>query len=174
MTAEASPSGPASGEEERERKMNKNMKGIAAGLGVIAFSAVTCGSAEAETPQEQRNKQIAIDFYNAALNEKDWDKAVTYMGPYYKQHSIYMEDGRAGLQELVARIKKQFPENLGDIKRAFADGDIVVLHVHVTRTRQQRGWSVIEMMRIKNDKVVEHWDMLQLVPETAANKNTMF
>ena len=154
--------------------MIKNTRGIAAGLGVVALTVMTFGRAEAETPQEQRNKEIAIDFYNAALNEKDWDKAVTYMGPHYKQHSIYMEDGPAAFKELVARIKRQYPENLGDIKRAFADGDIVVLHVHVTRTRQQRGWSVIEMMRIENNKVVEHWDVLQLVPETAANKNTMF
>lgn len=150
------------------------MKHLMASLCTLTFAIVPLTLASAATPQEERNKQIAIDFYNAALNEKDWDKALTYMGPRYTQHSIYMEDGPGGLQKLVERIKKEHPDNRGEIKRAFADGDLVVLHLHVTRNRQHRGWSVIEIMRVENDKVVEHWDMFQLVPETASNANTMF
>lgn len=150
------------------------MKYAVTGLWALACVLALGASARAETAQEARNKQIAIAFYNAALNEKNWDKARTYMGPHYVQHSIYMEDGPAGLEDLVKRIKKQFPDNRGEIKLAFADGDIVVLYLHVTRTRQDPGWAVIEMMRLKNDKVVEHWDDLQRIPKDAADKNPMF
>ena len=127
-------------------------------------------SAQAETAQEARNKEIAIEFYNAALNEKNWDKARAYIGDRYTQHSLYMQDGPAGFEGLVARIKKEFPENRGEVKRAIADGDLVVLHLHVTRHRQHLGWSVIEMMRIENGKVVEHWDMFRTVPENGGGE----
>ncbi len=124
--------------------------------------------------QMRRNKDIAIRFYNAALNEKDWPKASAMIGGGYVQHSISMEDGPAGFEDLVNRIKTQFPQNRGEIKNAFADGDMVVLQVHVTRTRDQRGYYVMELMRLKDEKVVEHWDIFQLVPETSANSNGMF
>ncbi|HEX4025851.1 MAG TPA: ester cyclase [Steroidobacteraceae bacterium] len=150
------------------------MKYAVTGLCALVCVLALATSAHAETAQEARNKQIAIAFYNAALNEKNWDKARTYIGPRYVQHSIYMEDGPAGLEDLVKRIKKQFPDNRGEIKLAFADGDIVVLYLHVTRTRQDPGWAVIEMMRLKNDKVVEHWDDLQRIPKAAAGKNPIF
>ena len=132
---------------------------------VLVALTVVCPGAHAETALETRNKQIAIEFYNAALNEKNWDKARTYIGDRYTQHSLYMQDGPAGFEGLVARIKKEFPDNRGEIKRAIADGDLVVLHLHVTRHRQHLGWSVIEIMRLENGKVVEHWDMFRTVPE---------
>ena len=135
----------------------------------LLASAYVAG-ASAETAQEARNKQIAIDFYNAALNEKNWEKAVTYIGERYTQHSLYMQDGPNGLEELVARIKREHPDNRGEIKRAFADGDLVVIHLHVTRHRQHLGWSVIEILRLENDKVVEHWDMFRTVPESNGAK----
>lgn len=136
-------------------------------VAVLAVAALfSIGSAQAETAQEARNKQIAIDFYNAALNEKNWEKAVKYIGDRYTQHSLYMQDGPGGLEELVARIKRDHPDNRGEIKRAFADGDLVVMHLHVTRHRGHLGWSVIEVLRLENEKVVEHWDMFRTVPES--------
>lgn len=139
-------------------------KALRALLLTAASMLVTAGS-QAETAQEARNKQIAIDFYNAALNEKDWTKAVQYIGDRYTQHSLYMEDGPQGLEGLVERIKRDHPENRGEIKLAIADGDLVVMHLHVTRHREHLGWSVIEVLRLENEKVVEHWDMFRTVPE---------
>ena len=140
----------------------------------LAFLTLICSATFAATPEEERNKRIAIDFYDAALNEKDWDKTKQYMGSRYVQHSIYMEDGAAGLEALVNRIRTEFPQNHGEIKQAFADGDMVILQVHVTRYPGHAGWSVIELMRLENDKVVEHWDVFQPVPGEAANPHGMF
>lgn len=109
------------------------------------------------------------------MNEKDWDKAAIYIGGGYRQHSIYMQDGPEGFKDLIDRLQRDFPQNLGEIKQSFADGDMVVLHLHVTRTRDTPGWTVIELMRLDDEKIVEHWDIFQTVPATsarAANTNT--
>jgi predicted SnoaL-like aldol condensation-catalyzing enzyme len=139
-------------------------------LASLAIPAV----ALAETAQEQKNKQVAIDFYNAALNEKNWPKAEAFIGKRFVQHSIYAPDGSRSVKELVEMLRKEHPDNHGEIKAAWADGDLVAMHVHVKRNATHRGWAVVELMRIENNKVVEHWDMFQPVPETAQNDNTMF
>lgn len=142
---------------------------------VIAFAVLASPAAAlAETAQEQKNKQLAIDFYNAALNEKNWPKAEALMGNRFVQHSIYAPDGKRSLKELVEMLQKEHPANHGEIKAAWADGDLVALHVHVKRNAAHRGWAVVELMRVENNKIVEHWDMFQPVPETAENDNTMF
>jgi predicted SnoaL-like aldol condensation-catalyzing enzyme len=111
--------------------------------------------------QERRNLALATGFYHVALNEKDWERAEQYMGPYYQQHSVYMADGRQAFRELVERIQREFPNNLGLVKQSFADGDMVVLNLEVTRDKGGLAYNVIELMRLENDKVVEHWDIFQ-------------
>ncbi len=61
-----------------------------------------------------------------------------------------------------------------EIKRAFSDGDIVILHCHWMRSPGDRGDAVVDFFRVKDGKVVEHWDVIQSIPATAANTNTMF
>jgi predicted SnoaL-like aldol condensation-catalyzing enzyme len=132
-----------------------------------AGSKLDCpGTARVSKAQEAINRQRAIEFYNAALNEKDWAKAAGYLGDRYTQHSLYMQDGPSGLQELTERLIREHPENLGDMKVVLADGDLVVMHLHVTRYRGHPGWSVFEIIRMEDGKAVEHWDMFRTVPET--------
>ncbi len=155
----------------------RNLTAAVPPLVVIAtiggFSMHTGAQEARDRAQEARNKQIAIEFYNAAINEKDWGKAVSFIGDRYTQHSIYMQDGPEGLRGLVERLREQFPLNHGEIRRAFADRDLVVLHVRARRTPDAQGWCVFEMMRLENEKVVEHWDTFQTVPVTAENDNGM-
>jgi predicted SnoaL-like aldol condensation-catalyzing enzyme len=115
----------------------------------------------ASTAQERRNLALATGFYHAALNEKNWDKAEQYMGAHYQQHSVYMADGREAFKGLVERIQREFPNNLGLVKQSFADGDMVVLNLVVTRDKGGLAYNVIELMRLEDDKVVEHWDIFE-------------
>ena len=117
--------------------------------------------APTSTAQERRNLALATGFYHVALNEKDWEKAEQYMGEYYQQHSVYMADGRTAFKGLVERIQREFPNNLGLVKQSFADGDMVVLNLEVSRDKGGLTYNVIELMRLENDKVVEHWDIFQ-------------
>jgi predicted SnoaL-like aldol condensation-catalyzing enzyme len=125
-----------------------------------------------DVPREQEalNKQRAIEFYDAALNEKNWPKTLDYIGDRFTQHSLYAQDGPGSLEDLTKRLIQEHPDNRGDLKIAIADGDLVVKHLHVTRYRGHPGWSVFEIARLENGRVVEHWDMFRTVPETGGER----
>ena len=130
------------------------------------------GPAFAADPET--NKKIVIDFYEKALNQKDFEAAAKHFGPRYIQHNPAVPDGPEGLQRLVTLLKEKFPNSRSTIKRAIAEGDLVMLHVHAVREPGQRGRAIVDIFRLENGKIVEHWDVIQDVPETAANTNTMF
>lgn len=145
---------------------------LAAALLVAAWAVGFAGPAFAADPET--NKKVVIDFYEKALNQKDFEAAARHFGPRYIQHNPLVPDGPEGLQRLVALLKEKFPNSKSEIKRAIAEGDLVVLHVHSTREPGQRGRAIVDIFRLENGKIVEHWDVIQDVPETAANTNTMF
>jgi predicted SnoaL-like aldol condensation-catalyzing enzyme len=99
----------------------------------------------------------------------------THGGSPYRQHNPLIEDGDEGLRKFVAWMKANRPDAHGEIKRVFADADYVVLHSHWHGlTDSPRGEAVVDIYRCEDGKVVEHWDVIQPIPETAANANTMF
>lgn len=71
-------------------------------------------------------------------------------------------------------LKDKFPQRSVSIKRAIADGDLVMLHVHIKPSPEGRGSAIVDIFRVENGKIVEHWDVIQPAPETAKNSNTMF
>jgi predicted SnoaL-like aldol condensation-catalyzing enzyme len=123
----------------------------------------------------EENKRIAIAFYEKLINEFDPQSAFAlYGGESYTQHTPVIEDGRAGLTKFISWLRSTYPESHMEIKKAFSDGDIVILHCHWVRSPGERGNAVVDFFRIENSKVVEHWDVIQPIPATAANGNTMF
>lgn len=145
------------------------MRGL---LLVLTFLALASGSAVAADPEA--NKKVVIDFYDKALNQKDFDAASQYFGPHYIQHNPGAPDGIEGFKAFIALRKEKFPNARSDIKRAFADGDFVILHVHSVREPGDRGVAIVDIFRLENGKVVEHWDVVQPIPEKPANTNGMF
>jgi len=142
------------------------------GLLAAAFAVALAGPAFAADPEA--NKKVVIDFYEKSLNQKDYEAAAKHFGPRYIQHNPTAADGPEGFKRLVAFLKEKFPNSKSEIKRAVAEGDYVVLHVHSVREPGQRGRAIVDIFRLENGKIVEHWDVIQDVPETAANSNTMF
>jgi predicted SnoaL-like aldol condensation-catalyzing enzyme len=128
----------------------------------------------AAASREENNKRIVIEFYNKALNDKDPDQALKYVGDYYKQHNPLAEDGREGLRKFIEWIRSDHPDSHSDIKHVFADGDYVLLNVHMVRFPGERGLAIGEIFRLQDRKIVEHWDRIQAIPETAKNNNGMF
>lgn len=145
-------------------------------LALAAASLLFAGAAAADTPQEEANKKVVIAMYNASLNGKNWEETLKYIGPEYKQHNLGAPDGIAGFKAHIENLKKNFPQNHGDIKHVLASGDMVALHIHVKRKPEDRGMAIVDLFRVKNGRVVEHWDVVQQIPdpEKWQNQNGMF
>ena len=120
------------------------------------------------------NKKNVVEFYEKAINQKDFEAASKYLGSRYIQHNPVAADGSEGLKGFIGFLKSKFPDSKSEIKRVFAEGDYVILHVHAVREPGTRGRAIIDIFRLENGKIVEHWDVAQDVPEKAANGNGMF
>jgi predicted SnoaL-like aldol condensation-catalyzing enzyme len=142
---------------------------MVATLGLIVLSA---GAAQAQ--QQEANKKAVVEFYDKAINQKDFEAASKYMGARYTQHNPNAADGPEGLKAFLQFLKEKFPASRSEIKRVFADGDYVILHVHAVREPGTRGNAIIDIFKLENGKIVEHWDVVQPIPEKAANTNGMF
>ena len=120
----------------------------------------------------ETNKEIAIAFYKKALFEGRVEDAFRlYAGTSYRQHNPLIEDGMEGLRKIVTWLTDARCE----IKRVFADGDYVILHSDWHGLSDNpRGEAVVDIFRLEGGKVLEHWDVIQPIPETSANANTMF
>jgi predicted SnoaL-like aldol condensation-catalyzing enzyme len=152
------------------------MKRLALGFGLFAIIAALAGPALAgNSPQEERNKKNILEFYDLAINQKNYDAAKKYFGATYIQHNPNAANGPEGLKAYIEFLKKTYPMSHSDIEKVFADGNYVICHVHAIREPGTRGFAIVDIFRLDdNGKVVEHWDVTQAIPEKTASGNTMF
>jgi predicted SnoaL-like aldol condensation-catalyzing enzyme len=143
-------------------------------LVAAAIIALAPAAFAADASQMDANKKVVVEFYDAAINQKNFEAASKFLGPRYTQHNPRAADGPEGLKGFLAFLREKFPDYHSEIKRVFADGDYVILHVHNVPTAGSRGNAIIDIFKIENGKIVEHWDVRQEIPEQAANANTMF
>lgn len=148
------------------------MRKIALAFGAAAL-ALAASTAFADEKLEA-NKKAVVEFYIKAINEKNFEAARPYMGDKYIQHNPAAADGPEGLRAFLAFLKGKFPNAKSEIKRVFAEGDYVILHVHAVREPGTRGNAIVDIFRLENGKIVEHWDVIQPIPEKAMNANGMF
>ncbi len=143
-------------------------------LTVLAAAMAAPAARAADAAQMEANKKAAMEFYEAAINKKDFDAASKYIGNRYIQHNPGAADGVEGFKAFLAFLRDKFPNYHSDVKRAFADGDYVILHVHNMSAPGVRGRAIMDIFKFENGKIVEHWDVAQDIPETPRNNNTMF
>ena len=122
----------------------------------------------------ETNKKVVKEFYDLIINKKDFDSAKKYIGSRYKQHNPLVADRPEGLEKFVTFLKTNYPEAKSEIKNTFADGNYVILHVHSLRAPDTAGRAIIEIFRLENGKIEEHWDVIQEIPSSSANPNGMF
>jgi predicted SnoaL-like aldol condensation-catalyzing enzyme len=140
-------------------------------LGFFVAAALATSALAAE----QSSKEKVTAFYKMVFEDHNVAEAFkTYVGASYKQHNPLVRDG---IEPSVAFLSHRFetnPQAINEVKRIIADGDLVAVHVHSRLNDGERGRAIVDIFRVENGKIVEHWDVIQSVPENAQNSNTMF
>ena len=128
----------------------------------------------ARTAEEQRNLELVLAMYRDVLIPFDSSQVDRYISPDYVQHSSLAPPGREALKEFLDMIRRQSPDAETHIKRSFVDGDHVICHTHVIRHKGDPGLAVVDIFRIQDGLLAEHWDVLMEVPLNPVNTLPMF
>jgi predicted SnoaL-like aldol condensation-catalyzing enzyme len=128
----------------------------------------------ARTPEEQRNLDHVLGMFRDVLQPLDADQVDRYISPDYIQHSPMAAPGRDSLKAFLRMVRAASPNSSQRLLRAFVDGDHVILHYHVKKDPEDRGFVVMDIFRLSNGIVVEHWDCVQDVPAQSPNPISMF
>ena len=151
--------------------MNARIAALAAMVSVTLLVAAPASAGISK----KANAQKAVAFLDMVFNQKKvkegFDK---YVGSKYIQHNPIAADGKEAAVEVLSKVLQAMPEWHYDVKHAYVDGNIVVVHSHVRFKADDRGMAVVDIFRFEKGKVVEHWDVVQPIPEKSANSNTMF
>jgi predicted SnoaL-like aldol condensation-catalyzing enzyme len=126
------------------------------------------------TVAEQANHALVMAMFAEVLQPMDSAAVDRFMAPDYIQHSPMAPPGREALKIFLDAIREQTPLAVHDIKRSFVDGDCVIVHYHVRRFPDDAGFAVIDIFRVAEGMIVEHWDVAQNVVAGGPNPNPIF
>jgi predicted SnoaL-like aldol condensation-catalyzing enzyme len=122
--------------------------------------------------QLEANKKLVADFYQELFGDKNVDAIDKYIGDTYIQHNPALPDGKDALKQGATQWFKGAPKEKIDIQHLGADGNFVYIHTKVKMGDKTN--SVIDIFRLENGKIAEHWDVIQEVPKISANPHPMF
>lgn len=128
----------------------------------LCFMLVCSFSLHAETTLS--NKEIVIRFYTAAFIDRNLDTARVYLGDGYIQHNPSVKSGAEAFLEFARGIHARNPSSKIIIKRVVAENDLVVLHMLSKPRPEGPEMAIVDIFRVENGKVIEHWDVKQEIP----------
>jgi predicted SnoaL-like aldol condensation-catalyzing enzyme len=126
------------------------------------------------TADEQANLDMVLAMYRDVLIAMDSSRVDDYIAPDYIQHSSLAEPTIAALKQFLDRVRLESPDATQAIHRSMVDGDQVAVHLHVVRWPDDPGLAVVDWFRCADGMIVEHWDVIQDVPASPINPNSMF
>jgi predicted SnoaL-like aldol condensation-catalyzing enzyme len=123
--------------------------------------------------QEDKNKQIATTAYQRLFGDLDDTAVDEYISKGFTQHNPTIADGPEGVKALIRMlISQKVPKQKIEFKHILAEGDIVILHSRYSMAGKE--WRFIDIYRVENGRLVEHWDAMMQMPDKRANANQMF
>ncbi len=126
------------------------------------------------TEQEEKNLKAVHDFYDVIINGRQYERAGEFLDDSYIQHKPEVETGAQGVLDFVRSVYDQAPLHKARIVRSFVDGDYVILHVHIMNAAEAPNLAVMDIFRVEDGKLMEHWDVASAVSETSKNVNGVF
>jgi predicted SnoaL-like aldol condensation-catalyzing enzyme len=108
--------------------------------------------------KEEKNKELVLEAFDTAFNKRDQGAYERYWSPNYIQHSAHIPPGRDGLRNLMAATPQDLRYEHGLI---LAEGDYVMVHGRYSNIGQSRAWIIVDIVRVENGKLAEHWDVIQ-------------
>ena len=151
---------------------------MAAGLLIGCAAPLEAGGGpEAGQSQAQTlsNREIVTRFIDLFYRQGRVREAFeTYVAEDYIQHNPLAPDGRAAAISALEPFFASQPNAVREVHRIIVDGDLAAVHVRVRQNAEDRGFAVVDLLRLENGKIVEHWDVIQPVPERSANPHPMF
>ncbi len=120
-------------------------------------------------------KRVVLDFFELAFVQREATLAAElYLGTTYTQHNPTAPDGPEVFPALIGGLFAQAPEASFHLKRVIAEDDHVVLHYNLQMFPGDLGQAVVDIFRVEDGRIVEHWDVIQPVPAESRNDNGMF
>ena len=156
--------------------MRSRMAWVAGLALVCAIPAQVAVAAEHhEQAETLTNRQIVERFIDLLYRQGRVREAFeTYVHEDYIQHNPLAPDGRAAA---IAALEPYFasqPDAVREVHRIIVEGDLAAVHVRARQNPQDRGFAIVDILRLADGKIVEHWDVIQAVPEQSANPHPMF
>jgi predicted SnoaL-like aldol condensation-catalyzing enzyme len=107
---------------------------------------------------ESKNKALVLEAFDTLFNKRDYVAAERYWSPNYIQHSAHIEPGRDGLFKLI----KSMPPTLKyEPREIVGEKDFVIVHGRFSGIGLPVNWIAADIVRIKDDVLVEHWDVIE-------------
>jgi len=119
------------------------------------------------------NKRLVADYYARVWNARNADALQDFVAEDYIQHNPAVPNGRAPLQRFLQGLFAQLPEAQFSVARLMADGDLVMAHCLFRAHAGDAGTAVVDVYRVLDGRLVEHWDVKEAVPAQSANGNPM-
>ena len=146
------------------------------GIFVLTLCAglVAAGFAVAAPPDAAANKKLVMAAFDLLFVQHKVDQAVdTYFDPGYVQHNPMAATGAEPMRNFFKAFYAANPGASVTVSQVLADGDLVAVHYLTKFKPEDRGFAVVDIFRVANGKIAEHWDVVQPVPEKSANSNGM-